>query len=52
VNHPELIKVAQGGTGEVTKLAVVTLALELTDHHNGKHDIVLVETPHRVRIAQ
>jgi hypothetical protein len=52
MNHPEVVKVAQGRTGEVAELAVVTLALKLADHHNREHDIVLIETPHCVRIAQ
>ena len=52
VNHPELVKVAQGRTGEVAQFAVVTLAFKLADHHNREHDIVLVETSHRVRITQ
>ena len=34
VNHPEVVKVAQGRTGEVAQLAVVALALKLADHHN------------------
>ena len=48
----EIVEVAQGCTCKVAQLAVVTLGLELADHHNRKHDIVLVETPHCVRIAQ
>jgi len=52
VSHSEVVEVAQGSTGEVTELAVVALALKLADHHNREHDIVLIETPHRVRIAQ
>ena len=42
----------QRRTGEVAQLAVVPLALKLGDHHNREHDIVLIETPHRMRIAQ
>jgi hypothetical protein len=30
----------------------MAFALKLSDHHNGKHHIVLVEAPHCVRIAQ
>ena len=52
MNQPEVVKVAQGRTGEVAQFAVVTLSLKLADDDNRKHDIVFVETPHGVRVAQ
>jgi hypothetical protein len=42
----------QRRTSEVPQLVVVTLPLKLSDYDNRKHHIMLVETPHRVRIAQ
>jgi hypothetical protein len=52
VDDPQLVKVTKRRTSEVPQLVVVTLPLKLSDHDNRKHHIVLVETPHRVRIAE
>jgi hypothetical protein len=52
VNDPQLVEVAERRTGEVAQLIVMALGLQLGDHHNGKHYIVLVEAPNGVRITQ
>jgi len=52
VSDAQLVQVAERRTSEVAQLIVMALALELTDHHNRKHHIVLVETPHGMRITQ
>jgi hypothetical protein len=52
VDDPQVVKVTQRRTSEVPQLVVVTLSLKLSDHDNRKHHIVLIETPHRMRIAQ
>ena len=48
----QLVEDAQRLTGEVADLGVVALALELGDHHDGDHDVVLGEAEERPRIAQ
>ena len=48
----QLVEVPQRLPGEVADLGVVALALELGDHHDGDHDVVLGEAEERPRIAQ
>ena len=48
----QLVEVAQRLPGEVPDLGVVPLALELGDHDDGEHDVVLGEAEERPRIAQ
>jgi hypothetical protein len=43
VGDAQLVEQAQGGAGEVAQLRVVTLALQLGDHHDGEDDLVLGE---------
>ena len=48
----QLVEVPQRLAREVADLGVVPLALELGDHHDGDHDVVLGEAEERPRIAQ
>ena len=48
----QLVEVAQRLPCEVADLGVVALALELGDHHDRDHDVVLGEAEERPRIAQ
>ncbi len=48
----QLVEVTEGLAGEVADLRVVAFALELGDHHDGDHDVVLGEAEERPRIAQ
>ena len=45
VRDPQLVEHPQRRAGEVAELGVVPLALELGDHHDRQHDLVLVEAP-------
>ena len=48
----QLVEMTQRLPGEVADLGIVALALELGDHHDGDHDVVLGEAEERPRIAQ
>ncbi len=43
VTHPQIVQVAERGTGEEAKLGMVALGLELGDHDQREHDSVLSE---------
>ena len=47
VGDPQLVEHPQRGAGEVAQLGVVPLALQLGDHHDGEHHLVLLEAPQR-----
>ncbi|MGX1242116.1 hypothetical protein RKD46_003220 [Streptomyces pseudovenezuelae] len=52
VPHPELVEQAQGLPGEVAEFGMVPLRLQLRDHDDGEHDLVLVEAAQGVRVGQ
>ena len=47
VQHAQLVEQPQRGAGEVAELGMVPLGLQLGDHHDGKHDLVLVRSGSR-----
>ena len=49
---PQIVQIAQGLPGEGTDLGVMTLALQLGDHHQRQDHIVLTEAEERGRIRQ
>ena len=52
VLHAQLVEHPQRRPGEVAQLGVVPLALELGDHDDRKHHLVLVEPLERTRVGQ
>ena len=48
----QLVEGAEGRAGEEAELGVVPLALELGDHHDRQHDLVLREALDRPRIGE
>ena len=52
VLDPQLVEHPQRGAGEVAQLGVVPLALQLGDHHDRQHDLVLGEALQRPGIGQ
>ena len=48
----EFVEMTKGLPGEVADLGIVAFSLELGDHHDGDHDVVLGEAEERPRIAQ
>ena len=52
VADPQLVEHAQGRAGEVAELGVVPLALQLGDHHDRQHDLVLLEALQRPRVGE
>jgi hypothetical protein len=52
VPDPQVVEHPQRRPGEVPQLGVVTLALQLGDHHDGDHHLVLVEAVQRARVRQ
>ena len=48
----QLVQHAQGRAGEVAQLGVVALALQLGDHHDGEHHLVLLEALQRPGVGQ
>lgn len=49
---PELVEQPQGLPGEVAEFGMVPLGLQLRDHDDGEHDLVLVEAVQGVRVGQ
>ena len=52
VGDPQLVEHPQRRAREVAELGVVPLALQLGDHHDGQHHLVLLEAPQRPGIGQ
>ena len=52
VPDPELVEQPQGLPGEVAELRMVPLGLQLRDHDDRQHDLVLVEAGHGVGVGQ
>ena len=48
----QIVEDPQRLTGEVAEVRVVALGLELGDHHDRQHDVVLGEAVQRLRIGQ
>ena len=52
VRDPQLVEHPQRGPGEVAQLGVVPLALELGDHHDRQHHLVLGEAAQRAGVGE
>ena len=52
VPHPQVVEHPQRLPGEAPELGVVPLALQLADHHQRQHDLVLGEPPQRPRVGE
>ena len=52
VLDPQVVQQPQRLPGEVAQLGVVALGLQLGDHDDRQHDVVLVEAQHRPRVGQ
>ena len=50
--EPQLVEHPQRGAREVAELGVVPLALELGDHDDREHDLVLLEAPEGARVGE
>ena len=49
---PQVVQQPQGLPGEVAELGVVPLGLQLGDHDDGEHHVVVVEAEHGARVRQ
>jgi hypothetical protein len=52
VLHPQVVQKAQGSASEVSELGVMPLSFKLCDHNHGQYDVVLGESPYRIRICE
>ncbi len=52
VLHAQVVEQPQRLPGEVAELGVVPLGLQLGDHHDRQHDLVLGEAQQRLRVGQ
>ncbi|GAA3297203.1 hypothetical protein GCM10020295_29160 [Streptomyces cinereospinus] len=52
VPHAVVVEQTQGLPGEVAEFGMVPLGLQLRDHDDREHDLVLVEAAQCVRVGQ
>ena len=52
MSHAQVIEQSERGAGEIAEFGVRTFGLEFTDDDDRQHDLVLVESQQRARVAE